>query len=149
MKVKDVMKTTLILIHKDTPYCDVAKILHDNKISGAPVIDDDGSLVGIISEKDLFRVMYPHYSSFYNNPEMYFDSEDRENKIYEIKDKKIEHFMTDIIISVDQEMPIMKVGATMIARDIHRMPVLENGKIVGIVSRGDIFKKILQNKLGF
>ena len=149
MKVKDVMKTALILIHKDTPYHEVARTLYENKISGAPVVDEEGNLVGIISEKDLFRVMYPYYGSFYNNPGLYFDLEERENKIHEIKDKKIENFMTEITISVSPDTPIMKVGATMTARDINRMPVLENGKLVGIVSRGDIFKKILQNKLGF
>ncbi len=147
MKVKDVMTTLLVTIHKDTSYHDAAKILREKNISGAPVVDDAGNLVGVLSEKDLFRVLYPFYSSFYTNPEAYTDFEEREKKIEEIKDHHIEKFMTKVVIFADPDMPVMKIGSIMLSRGINRIPVVENGKIVGIVSRHDIFKNIFEKHL--
>lgn len=147
MKVKDVMSTVLVTIHKDTTYSNVVKILHENKLSGAPVVDDAGSIVGIISEKDLFKVLYPFYNSFYTNPELYVDFEDREKKIHEIKDHRIEKFISGEVTHADPETPILKIGALMLAKGISRLPVLLEGRLIGMVSREEIFNRILKNEL--
>jgi CBS domain-containing protein len=148
MKVQDVIQRDVITVTPDLSYAEVARILHDNKISGAPVVDDDGALLGIISEKDLLRVLYPRYGSYYEGPEMYTDFEERENKICEIKENKITHFMTTDIVMISLETPIMKIGGLMLAKGVHRLPVVENGILIGIVTRGDIFKTILKDQLG-
>lgn len=143
------MQIKVITIHKSATYEDAARLLYEKEISGAPVIDDAGNLVGIISEKDLFKVLYPFYHSFHDNPELYTDFEEREKKIQEIKGHIIEKIMSTKIISVGPETPIMKVGGIMLAKGIHRLPVVEDGKLIGLVSRGQIFKKILEKYLDF
>ncbi len=65
MRVQDVMQTEVLTIPVGTPYRDVERLLREKQISGAPVVDGEGSVVGIVSEKDLFRVLYPFYRSFY------------------------------------------------------------------------------------
>lgn len=147
MKVKNVMTKKVITVKKGMTYQTVVKILLKNKISGAPVVDENGKLIGLISEKDLFRVLYPHYWNFYVNPEIYLDLESRENKIKEIKNDPIDNFFIRDVISVSPETPIMTAGAIMLARGIHRLPVVENNKIVGIVSREDIYHRIFKKKL--
>ncbi len=146
MIVKNVMEKKVIAISKDATYYEAAKILYANNISGAPVVDENNNLVGMLSEKDLFKVLYPFYKSYYDNPELYLDSEGRESKANEIKDHKIEAFMSKgaDIDTVEKNTPIMRAGAIMIAKHKHRLPVLEDGKIVGIVSREDIFRAILK-----
>ncbi|MFA5188414.1 MAG: CBS domain-containing protein [Patescibacteria group bacterium] len=146
MIVRNIMEKNVITIKASTTYYDAAKILYGNKISGAPVVDDDNKLIGMLSEKDLFKVLYPFYKSYYDHPELYLDSENREGKANDIKDHKIETFMSkgNDIITVEPATPIMRAGALMIAKHVHRLPVVEKGKLIGIVSREDIFRAILQ-----
>jgi CBS domain-containing protein len=149
MKIKNVFRPEVITINVNSSFEEAVAILYKNKISGVPVVDDDGKIVGILSEKDLFKVLYPYETSFALNPEMYLDFESRENKVDDIKNKKISEFMSKNVIVVDVEMPLLKAGGLMLARGIHRLPVLENGKLVGIVSRSDIFGRIFKNHLNF
>jgi len=147
MKIKNVVNPDVITINQNATYKEATFILYNNKIRGAPVVDDDGKLVGMLSEKDLFKVLFPYETSFFSNPEMYLDFEVRENKIDEIKDSKISNYMSRKLVTVDPEMPVLKAGGLMLARGVHRLPVIENGKLIGIVSRQDIFGRILKNHL--
>lgn len=146
MKVREIMDTKFISIPKDATYEEVFKLLNDNNISGAPVVDD-GRIVGIVSEKDLFRVLFPYYTSYYNNPELYVDYEERENKIEEIKNHKVEIFMSRDFVHIHPDDPVLRAGALMLAKHVSRLPVVENGKLVGMIWRRDIYKTILQRKL--
>jgi CBS domain-containing protein len=150
MIVKNIMTKDVIKIPHSATYFEAAKILHDQRISGAPIVDDDNKLIGMITEKDLFKVLYPFYKNYYENPELYADAEDRENKATEIKDDVIEKFFSHDIITVTPDTFIMQAGAMLIAKGIHRMPVVDDkGKIVGIISRGDIFRKVLSKNFDF
>lgn len=147
MKVKQVMKTDIITVNKNQTYREVVKILLKKRLSGLPVVDDQGKLVGLISEKDLFRVLYPFYRSFYEHPELYMDLEEREDKICEIADDPIAKFMTKEVYVISPEAPIMKAGALMLAKNVNRLPVVENGKLVGLVTRRDIYHAVLKYHL--
>lgn len=150
MIVKNIMKRDVFTIPHTATYYEAAKILHDHNISGAPIVDEQNKLVGMITEKDLFKVQYPFYKSYYENPELYADAEDRENKASEIKDDVIEKFYSHDITTVTPDTLIMQAGAMLIAKGIHRMPVVDDdGKIVGIISRGDIFRQVLKRNFGF
>lgn len=150
MIVKNIMKKDVFTIPHTATYYEAARVLHDHKISGAPIVDDDNKLIGMITEKDLFKVLYPFYKSYYENPELYADAEERENKAGEIKNDSIEKFFSHEIVTVTPETLIMKAGAMLIAKGIHRMPVVDDkGRIVGIISRGDIFSEVLKRNFDF
>jgi len=149
MKVKNVMSKNVLCVNPETTYEESAKLMYENNFSGLPVIDNKGNLVGIISEKDLFRAMYPNYEDFIANPEEYFNHEEQEKRILEIKNNPIKMYMSKKVIFISPETSLMAAGGIMLARHIHRLPVLENGKLVGIVSREDIYKAILKHYLGF
>ncbi|MCX6782143.1 MAG: CBS domain-containing protein [Candidatus Magasanikbacteria bacterium] len=146
MKVRELMDTKYITIPKGSTYEQVFKILYDNNISGAPIVDD-GKIIGIVSEKDLFRVLFPFYTSYYNNPELYVDYEERENKVDEIKNHKVDVFMSRDFVYVHPDDPVLRAGALMLAKHVSRLPVIENGKLVGMIWRRDIYKTILKRKL--
>lgn len=148
MKVREIMSTKIISLKPSMTYEEVYKILIDNDISGAPVVAENGNIVGIISEKDLFRVLFPFYTSYYNNPELYVDYEERENKVDEIRNHKVELFMSRDFVRISPDDPILRAGALMLAKHISRLPVVENGKLIGMIWRRDIYKTILNNKLG-
>jgi CBS domain-containing protein len=147
MKIKEIMQKKIIKISKGTPYKKVAKILKQNRISGAPVIDENNNMIGVVSEKDIFRVMYPEYKDFYETPEAYQNLEDFEKEIVNNKDKLVEEFMTKDVVSVSPDDPIIKAASIIMTKGIHRVPVVEDGKLVGIVSRRDIYHTIFTKYL--
>jgi len=144
MKVRDVMQIDVITVPAGSPYEEVARILYRCGKSGAPVVDTDGNLIGTVSEKDLFRILYPFYKSYYASPESYADMEGRECKISEIRMHPVEVFMSRDVATVEPEAPVMRAGAIMLARGVNRLPVIENGRLIGMVSRSDIYRKILE-----
>lgn len=143
MRIRDIMETNVITVSKHTTYGELARLIFERGISGAPVVEE-GKLIGIISEKDLFRVLYPFYTSFYQNPELYTDLEEREDKMREIQNKPIEKYMITKVITVSPDDPVMKGGALMLAYNINRLPVVEGGKLVGIISRKKIYHSLLK-----
>jgi CBS domain-containing protein len=146
MKVGEIMQKEVVTVPKDTPFREVAKILIDKKISGAPVTDETGKIVGVVSEKDLFRAVYPSYEDFYESPESHLDFEEMEAEAKLANHKKVEDFMSSRLITADPETPVLKIGALMVATGIHRVPVVEGGKVVGMVGRRDIYRAILKER---
>ncbi|MEK7193492.1 MAG: CBS domain-containing protein [Patescibacteria group bacterium] len=147
MKVKHVLEKNVITIPHTATYREAAEVLHKNNLSGAPVIGEKNRLVGMLSEKDLFKVLYPFYQSYYENPELYLDYESRETKIREIENEPIIGMITKNVVTIDPEAPILRAGAIMLAKGIHRLPVVKDNKLLGIVTREHIYSAILKREL--
>ncbi|MGC8775845.1 MAG: HPP family protein [Minisyncoccia bacterium] len=147
MRVKEIMKTNVLTIFPETTYFEAAKLMYKNNFSGLPVIDSNQKLIGMLSEKDLFKALYPDYYEFIQNPESYFNHEEQEKRILEIKNNPISLYMSKKIISISPETSILAAGGIMLAHHVHRLPVLEKNKLLGIVTRKDIYKTILKNNL--
>ena len=147
MKVSELMDKNFITIPKGTTYEDVFKIFIEHKIGGAPVVDENNRVIGYVSEKDLFRILFPFYTSYYNTPELYTDYEDRESKASEIKDHKVELFMNRDITIMDPDDSVMKAGALTLAKNVSSMPVVKDGVLLGVIKRKDIYQTILKKQL--
>lgn len=124
-----------------------ARILVKKNISGAPVIDDNGKMIGMISEKDLFRALYPNFRDILSDIKFLFSK----NKIkYQIEKKKktiVDNIMTEKIVTIDENAPLLKAGSLMLTERIHRIPVTRDNRLIGIVSRRDIFRRLLKSDL--
>lgn len=144
MIVKKVMVKDVICLTPDMTFLSVAKLFLKHKISGAPVTNHDGELVGILSEKDLFRAMYPSYKNFYDDPTPFTRIEKLEETAKDAREKTVNEIMVKKVISTTPDTHILKIGALMVATGIHQVPVLNKGKIVGMVSRGTIHRAVLQ-----
>ncbi|MFW0837878.1 MAG: CBS domain-containing protein [Candidatus Komeilibacteria bacterium] len=145
MKVQDLMDTNFITIKVGTPYQAVVETLFQKKLTGAPVVDKNDDIVGFVSEKDLFRILYPFYHNYYKHPESYTNWEERESKAAEIKHHPVEAFMSHEVISVRPGMPILSAGAMMLAYHVHNLPVVKDKKIVGMITRETIYHQIFAN----
>ena len=144
MRVRDLMKTDVVTIARGTSWRRVAEMLLEHRVSGAPVVDADGRVVGVVSEKDVFRAIYPSYKEWYEGPQAYTNFLALEEEARRAPEKLVEEFMSTRLVSVDPETPILQVGALMVATGIHRVPVVERGKLAGMVSRRDIFRAIMR-----
>jgi CBS domain-containing protein len=148
MRVRDVMITPVITVTPTTTYEETARLLHRHDVSGLPVVSENGKLVGVVSEKDLFRAMYPLYEEYILEPHAYYDQELQEEEIETIRKQPVEKYMSKQVVTIAPDVCILHAGGLMLARGLHRLPVVENGKLVGIVTREDIYGTILKKHLG-
>jgi len=149
MKIRNIMTTDVTSITPDTTYAEAAKLMHEHTIASIPVTDKTGTLVGILSEKDLFIELYPKYDEFYENTHLARRQEEMEDKVNDLRVKPISNYMTKKVLTIGSDDPIMKAGGIMLARHIHRLPVVDERKFIGIVSREDVFSAVLKFHLGF
>ena len=147
MKAKDIMHGDVMTIKKTLTVYEAVKIFIKKNISGAPVVDDRGKMVGILSEKDIFRAMYPKYDDFYDDTNLRTNFDTIKGRFADITKLKVRDVMTRDIIAVSPDTSLIKIGAIMLARKIHRVLVREKGKPLGIITRRDVYRSIFKNKL--
>ena len=118
MNAKDIMTRDIITVSPTMSVKNLALALIKNQISGAPVADKNGKLVGVVSEADMIAK----------------------------NGKDVKSIMSKKIISVSEETSVEEIARLMTAHAIKRLPVMKNDAIVGIVSRADIVSAIAQGQ---
>jgi nanoRNase/pAp phosphatase (c-di-AMP/oligoRNAs hydrolase) len=113
--LSDIMSYPVIKVHEDTPVEDVIQILRDMGCTGLPVVDSQDDLVGIVSRRDLKKV--------------------RQSKQMTAP---IKAFMVRNVVTISHDRSAVEVARLMIKHDIGRVPVVKDGKIIGIVTRSDV-----------
>jgi CBS domain-containing protein len=146
MKVQDIMNTSVKTAKPSTPVRDIVEVMCFHKISGMPVVDDDNNLVGVISEKDVLRKMFPDISDVAKE-EGAPDFEKMEKDYSDALSLKAGDLMTKLVASASPDMPVMKAVSIMCVQKIRRIPVVQANKLVGIISLGDVHKAIFANSL--
>ena len=127
LKAKSIMAQNVISVKEDTPIFEAVEIILENKITGLPVVSDDMRLVGIISEKDVLKLLY--------------DPNTEEGIVAD--------FMTREVTYFDEDDELVLICEKLISSNFRRVPILSEGKLTGIISRHDIIKfimKIRKNK---
>jgi CBS domain-containing protein len=131
MLVKDVMTTKVHTLFISDSYSKIVNLLVSRKITGVPVVNKSGKVVGVISEKDLFFRLFPSQKRFYKNPEYYMNFEHLEDESRKISKLKARDFMSRKLITVSPEDNILKACSLCLIYNIRRL-VLDRGKLVGI-----------------
>jgi len=131
----------------DTLIKDIASIMCLNKISGMPVVDSENKLIGVLSEKDILRAIFPDVEQIMQDGALP-DFESIEADYKGVLVKTAGDLMTQTVASVTPDMPLLKAASLMCAKKIRRIPVTDdNNQLVGIVSIGDVHKAIFQENL--
>ena len=139
MLAKDVMTTAVLTVTPETDVGEIAGLMLDSHISAVPVIDADGSLVGIVSEGDL---IHRAESETRRRPSWWLrllatPEEPAERYLREFG-RRARDVMTKDVISVTPDTPLTEIAAMLEKYHIKRVTVLEGGKLVGIVSRANL-----------
>jgi predicted transcriptional regulator len=142
MLVKDIMNTNVRTARPDSSINEVAIVMCFNKISGLPVIVNDNEIVGIISEKDILKAIYPNVSEFMESGRVDFEA--LENEYRDLINMKVEELMTPKVLTVTPEDPVLRAVSVMCVNKIRRIPVAVDGELHGIISMGDVHKAIFQ-----
>ncbi|MDM7933954.1 MAG: CBS domain-containing protein [Methanothrix sp.] len=147
MRVRDVMNLKPVSIQADAPVSEAARLMRENRISGMPVLDGE-RLVGVISESDLLRLLSTEEEGglWLPSPFEVFEVPFRDlvrwermhSEMEDISKKRVRDVMSRDLHEVGPDDSIEDAAAIMTRRRINRLPVVEGGRLVGIVTRGDI-----------
>lgn len=122
MIARDIMTRKVWTTGPEASVQEAAQLLYQQRISGAPVVDADGGIIGIITEADIISKV------------------NREGL-------RVADIMSHELIVVDEETPVNEIACLLTERKIKRVPVVQDGKLVGIVSRADIVHAVAQGHL--
>lgn len=148
MKAHEIMSRNVITVGPATSVREIAALMTANRISGIPVVSDDGTVVGIVTESDLLHraeigtePTRKWWLRFFSDP----DALAREyTKTHGLKAADV---MTRQVTSVEEETDLNDIADTLQSRKIKRVPVLRDGKLVGIVSRADLVRAFGQSQV--
>ncbi|MDM8568206.1 CBS domain-containing protein [Thiotrichales bacterium HSG1] len=141
MLVKEIMTRAVRTIKPDTRLTEVASVMCLNRFSGLPVVEKDNIIVGILSEQDVLRYLFPELKDVMTGLGA-LDFENREEEYKKVLPLKAADLMTKEPVTVTPDMPILKSVSVMARRNFRRIPVADGNKLVGIVSLGDIHRAI-------
>ena len=122
-QAKDIMTNEVICVRKDTPIIEAIHIMVDNSITGVPVVEEDMTLVGILSEQDVLRLFHTYKEEI---------------------NRTAGEFMTQPPVFFEENASLLDICYRLRDYSIRRVPVTSNGKVTGIISRADIIKCIIQ-----
>lgn len=145
LKAKDIMTRDVITIRPDATVEELARLLIEHKISGVPVVDDSGKLIGIVTENDLIRQNKRlHIPTIIRLFDAYImlGSGRMEDEIKRIIATTVGEICTRDVITVNEDTTIEDVATIMSEKNVHLLPVLKDSRIVGIVGKADVVSAI-------
>lgn len=145
MRALDIMTTSVITATPDMTIHDAATLFVDNRISGMPVVDADGKVIGIVSQGDLLHRV--ETGTGHGKRSWWLEllsSSPREQAARYVKEhgRVVGDVMCDQVISISEDMPLQDIADLMERRHLKRVPVLKEGRLVGIVSRSNLIRAL-------
>lgn len=143
MRAKDVMVRDVVSAHPDTDIADAVKLLVSNDISALPVIEQDGKLVGILSEADLMRRV--EIGTLPQRPrwlESLVGASTLAEEFARAQGKRVAELMTTNVVSVSEDTSLAEIAGLFERNSIKRVPVVRDGRLVGIVSRSNLIQAL-------
>jgi CBS domain-containing protein len=119
----DIMKAELVTVHPDASLRDAIELLLKEEISGLPVVDDDGRLVGVITEFAMLAMVYDQT----------------------VQCQSVANHMTREVITVEADDPVSRIADLCIVHRVRRVPVMKSGRLVGLIARRDVLEYLYQN----
>ena len=123
LTARDMMTENVTTITRDCSVQDAIELMLSRGVSGLPVIDDSGHLTGIVTEFALLAIAYDHQVT---------------------GDSVADHMTTDVL-TIEADQPLSQAADLCIAHRVRRVPVMENGRLVGLISRRDVLKALYEN----
>src|SRR3989339_1315299 len=142
MKIRDIMDPSPDIIRTSDTFEHLIKILNEVKYHVVFVVDKEEKLVGIVTEGDIIKVLIPKYITVDESLISVMDVNYFERKCMESKNLTINEIMSKVVFIVGEDDPIIKAAAFMVVNKIQSVPVVRNGKVVGIVPRSILLKHI-------
>ena len=147
LTVRDIMTTDLITFTPDMDIAGAAKILLDNRINGAPVVNDSGRLVGILCQSDLIaqqkKMPIPTLFTLLDGVIQLTSKKQIEKQVRKIAALTVSDAMTPEPVTVHPDSGLEIVAGLMVDNNFHTLPVVEDSRLVGIIGKEDVLRTLL------
>jgi len=146
LTAKDIMTSEVITVSLDTSVRELADILWKNMISGAPVLDETGGLVSVVTESDLIyqnkRVHIPTAISILDSVILLESPDKTEREIKKMAGVAVRDICAKELITVTADTPLDEIASIMSEKKSHTLPVVDKKKLIGIIGKSDIIRSI-------
>lgn len=147
LKARDIMTKDVVTVTPDTDITQAAKLLLDNHFNGLPVVDDKGRLIGIICQDDLIvqqkRLPLPSLFTFFDGLIPLTSYKSLEKEVDKIIASRVSQAMTPDPLTIGPEASLEDIATLMVNNNIHTLPVLEGGRLVGIIGKEDVLRTLM------
>ncbi len=147
LKAKDIMTTKCITLTPETDIATAVKTLLDNKINGAPVVED-GKVVGVLCQTDLIvqqkKVTLPSFFTLLDGVFPISSHEDLKREMTKISALKVGDAMTPAPTFITSETSMEDIATMMVNGKLYTLPVIDDDKLVGVVGKEDVLKTLVQ-----
>lgn len=147
MQARDVMTTDVVTVTPETPVEEVAKLLLARRISGVPVVDANGRLVGILTEGDLMRrpeIETERHRSWWLR--LFADPRGAAEEYVRSRGIRADDVMTRQVVTVTEDTSLSEIAELLEGHRIKRVPVVRGGRVVGIVSRANLLHALVARR---
>jgi len=150
VKAKDIMTTNPITVSPHTDITRAARLLLDHHINGLPVVDDDEKLVGIICQSDLItlqkRIRLPSVFTLLDTFIPVRSPKAIDKEMEKIAAATVAQAMTDKPVVIGPETELEEIATLMVEKNLHTLPVVQEGKLVGIVGKEDVLATLMPSR---
>lgn len=144
MRVSDIMTTEVVMIGPETKVGEIARLMTRYNISGLPVVDAAGRVVGVVTERDMIfrntRFKLPSFIFFFESIVPLETSSHYRDRLEHALGITAQEIMSEPAVTISPEASIEDLAEIMVNRRMNPVPVVENNRLVGIVSRSDIIR---------
>ncbi len=151
-RVRDIMTTNVIKVYPDTSVDKIAQLMIEHDISGLPVVDENDRVLGVVTELDLIvrntRFKMPAFIAFLDAI-IYLETPGHfRERIQHMLGTTAREIMSEPAVTISPDATIEELAELMVDRRVNPIPVVENGRLVGIVSRSDIIRLMAEGVPG-
>ncbi|MDI6892563.1 MAG: CBS domain-containing protein [Actinomycetota bacterium] len=141
MEAKDIMTRDVIVAKRDTPVKEIIRLLLKHQISGVPIVNEENGVAGVVTEADLIqKKRLPTPLELIYNLGRYMNSEQLAEEHRKLRGEKAADIMTSNVICVKEDSDVVDIASLLIRKDIKRVFVTRDKKLVGVVSKADILR---------
>jgi CBS domain-containing protein len=152
LKARDIMTREVLTVRPETEIVQAAQMMLDKHLGGLPVVDKEGHLKGIICQSDLMaqqrKIPLPSFFILLDSPIPLTSPQQVEHEIKKMAAIKVSDAMTPGPLTVDPDTSIEDIATLMVKHNIHTVPVLERGWLVGIIGKEDILRTLMPGAKG-
>lgn len=149
LKARDIMTKEVISVYPETEVAQAARLLLEHRINGLPVLDQEEHLIGIICQSDLIaqqkKIPLPSFFILLDSVIQLPSIKNIEKELQKIAAITVKDAMTPNPVTVDPDTSLEDIATLMVKNNIHTLPVLDQGRLVGIIGKEDILRTLMSD----
>jgi CBS-domain-containing membrane protein len=146
LTAKEIMSKEVITVATDTPVNELADLLWKKKIGGVPVVDDNGKLLGVVTESDLIdqnkKVHIPTVLTILDSMIFLENPAKIDKELKKMTGSTVGDIYSTEVVTVSGETPMYEVATIMANQKVHTLPVVKNDKVIGVIGKADIIRNL-------